>query len=102
MKRKRKAPASTAADYSLEDDVTALAAARDLIVLLSGTRMGMDLLTPRTDAGGIGVDAFGARAGNMSAMELELGRIATARQLENDSLQEQVRNLKVRIEHLSQ
>lgn len=82
---------SSAVDYSLNDDVTVLAAARDLLVSLSGKRMGMDLLND---------EARSQSAVNMSPMELELGRIAMERQWENERLQEQVRNLEVRIQRL--
>lgn len=97
-KKKRNIPASDPVDYGLNDDVTVLTAARDMIVLLSGTRFETGV------AGGVGgrSDALGPRAANMSVMELELGRIAMERQWENERLREQVGNLQARIQRLAE
>jgi len=94
-KRKRSIPASAVTDYGLDDDVTVLTAAKDMIVLLFETRVGADA------GGGGGSDAFGPRVTNMSAMELELSRIAMERQRENERLREQVGDLQARIQRLS-
>jgi len=97
-KKKRNIPASDLVDYGLNDDVTVLTAARDMIVLLSGTRFETGA------AGGVSgrSDALGPRATNMSVMELELGRIAMERQWENERLREQVGNLQARIQRLAE
>lgn len=94
-RRKRNIPASNLTDYGLDDDVTVLTAAKDMIILLFGTRVGAD-----AGSGG-GSDALGSRATNMSAMELELSRIAMERQRENERLREQVGLLQARIQRLS-
>jgi len=77
------------ADYYLDDNVTVLSAVRDLLVSLSGKRLGMNSMD---------VQGRAQSATNMSPMELELGRIAMERQWENERLQEQVRNLQARIQ----